>query len=65
MPSDVLLNFRKSSFNTTHANRSIALTSFNIAKTIKFYLEKLGFPCFAYEDQNYTGVTRDQIEMHF
>ncbi|NER15233.1 VOC family protein [Leptobacterium flavescens] len=49
-----------------HLQRGIpVLASLNIAKTVAFYKNKLGFDKQGYMDENYAVLARDKVEIHF
>ncbi|WP_340203135.1 bleomycin resistance protein [Ascidiimonas sp. W6] len=49
-----------------HMFRAVpVLASLNIAKSVFFYKDKLGFDKLGYQDENYAIIGRDKIEIHF
>lgn len=49
-----------------HLQRAVpVLASLNIAKTVQFYQEKMGFDKFGWQDENYAVIGRDKVELHF
>lgn len=49
-----------------HLQRGVpVLASLNIAKTVAFYKNQLGFDKLGYMDENYAVIARDKVEIHF
>ena len=49
-----------------HLQQAIpVLASLNIAQTVGFYQEKLGFSKLGWQDEHYAVIGRDKIEIHF